>query len=70
MLCRCVVACVIMGMECRLMCVHVVRRMVGAQVYSLVRWLFGCGLVGVLVVLIVPLLCRSWRCQAFVAFSV
>ena len=24
----------------------VVRRMIGAQVYSAVRWLFGCGLVG------------------------
>ena len=40
-------------MECRLMCV--VRRMIGAQVYSVVHWLFGCGLVGLLVVLIVPL---------------
>ena len=34
----------------------VVRRMFGAQVCSVVRWLFGCGLVGLLVVLIVPLL--------------
>ena len=33
----------------------VVRRMIGVQVYSVVRWLFGCGLVGLLVVLIVPL---------------
>ena len=33
----------------------VVRRMFGAQVCSVVRWLFGCGLVGLLVVLIVPL---------------
>ena len=32
----------------------VVRRMFGAQVCSVVRWLFGCGLVGLLVVLIVP----------------
>ena len=32
----------------------VVHRMIGAQVYS-VRWLFGCGLVGWLVILIVPL---------------
>ena len=33
----------------------VVRRMFGAQVGSVVRWLFGCGLVGLLVVLIVRL---------------
>ena len=33
----------------------VVRRMIGGQVYSVVRWLFGCGLVGLLVALIVPL---------------
>ena len=33
----------------------VLRRMFGAQVCSVVRWLFGCGLVGFLVVLIVPL---------------
>ena len=33
----------------------VVRRMFGAQVCSVVRWLFGCGLVGLLMVLIVPL---------------
>ena len=33
----------------------VVRRVIGAQVYSVVRRLFGCGLVGLLVVLIVPL---------------
>ena len=33
----------------------VVRRMSGAHVRSVVRWLFGCGLVGLLVVLIVPL---------------
>ena len=32
-----------MGMKCRLM--SMVRRMVGAQVYSVVRWLFDCGLV-------------------------
>ena len=44
-------ACV--GMECRLMCV--MRRVIAAQVYSVVRWLFGCGLVGLLVVLIVLL---------------
>ena len=31
----------------------VVRRMFGAQAFSVVRWLFGCGLVGLLVVLIV-----------------
>ena len=31
------------------------RRMFGAQVGSVVRWLFGCGFVGLLVVLIVPL---------------
>ena len=31
----------------------VVRRMFGAQVCSVVRWLFWCGLVGLLVVLIV-----------------
>ena len=37
----------------RLMCV--VRRMFGAQVCSVVRLLFGCGLVGLLVVFIVPL---------------
>ena len=30
--------------------------MFGAQVCSVVRWLFGCALVGLLVVLIVPLL--------------
>ena len=46
-----------MGMECWLLCV--VRRMIGAQVYNVVRWLFGCGLVGLLVVLIVPL-CLSF----------
>ena len=34
---------------------YVVRRMFGAQVCSVVRWLIGCGLVGLLVVLIVPL---------------
>ena len=34
----------------------VVRRMFGAQVCSVVRWLFGCGLVGLLVVL----LCRCF----------
>ena len=33
----------------------VVHRRFGAQVCSVVRWLFGCGLVGLLVVLIVPL---------------
>ena len=33
----------------------VVRRMICAQVYLVVRWLFGCGVVGLLVVLIVPL---------------
>ena len=33
----------------------VVRRMFGAQVCSVVRRLFGCGLVVLLVVLIVPL---------------
>ena len=33
----------------------VVRRMFGAQVCSVVRWLFGCGWVGLLVVLIVSL---------------
>ena len=32
----------------------VVRQMFGAQVCSVVRWLFGCGLVGLLMVLIVP----------------
>ena len=32
----------------------VVRRMIGAEVYSVVRCLFGCGLLGLLVVLIVP----------------
>ena len=54
---------VLMGMECRLMCM--VRRMIGAQVYSVVRWLFGCGLVvGDFDCVIVPGLC----CQAFVAF--
>ena len=47
----------------------VVRRMFGAQVCSVVRWLFGCGLVVLSVVLTVPLFCRSWRCRAFVAFS-
>ena len=31
------------------------RKMFGAQVCSVVRWLFGCGLVGLLVVLVVPL---------------
>ena len=46
--------CVLMGVECWLMCV--VRRMFGAQVCSVVRWLFGCGLVGLSVVLIVLLL--------------
>ena len=35
----------------------VVRRMFGAQVCSVVRWLVVCGLVGLLVVLIVPLFC-------------
>ena len=33
----------------------VVRRMFGTPVGSVVRWLFGCRLVGLLVVLIVPL---------------
>ena len=36
----------------------VVRRMTGAQVYSVVRWLFGCSLVALLqqlVALFVPL---------------
>ena len=33
----------------------VVRPMIGAQVYRVVRWLFGCGLAGLLLVLIVPL---------------
>jgi hypothetical protein len=42
-----------MGVECWLMCV--VRRMFGAQVCSVVRWLSGCGLVDLLAVLIVPL---------------
>ena len=32
-----------------------VRGMIGSQVYSVVRWLLGCRLVGLLVVLIVPL---------------
>ena len=32
----------------------VVCRMFGAQVCSVVRWLFGCGLLGLLVVVIVP----------------
>ena len=57
----------LMGVEGWLMCV--VPRMLGAQVCSVARWLFGCGLVGLLVVLIV-LFCRSLRCRAFVAFSV
>ena len=48
----CAVTCVLMGVECWLMCV--VRRMFGAQVCSVVRWLFRCGFVGLLVVLIVP----------------
>ena len=48
----------------------VVRRMFGAQVCSVVRWLFGCGLVGLLVVLIVPLFYRSSRCRIFVALPV
>ena len=39
----------------------VVRWMTGAQVYSVVRWLLGCGLVGLLVVLIVPLFLSSVR---------
>ena len=33
----------------------VVRRMIVAQVYSVVCWLFGCGLDGLWLVLIVPL---------------
>ena len=33
----------------------VVRRMFGAQVCSVIRWPFWCGLVGLLVVLMVPL---------------
>ena len=41
-----------LGVECWLMCV--VCRMFGAQVCSVVRWLFGCGLLGLLVVVIVP----------------
>ena len=45
--------CVLTWVECWLVCV--VRRMFGATVYSVVRWLFGCGLVGLLVVLIVLL---------------
>ena len=44
-----------MGMECRLVWrAGTVRWMIGAQADS-VRWLFGCGLVGLMVVLIVPL---------------
>ena len=44
---------VFMGVECWLLCV--VRRMFGAQVCRVVGWLFGFGVVGLLVVLIVPL---------------
>ena len=33
----------------------VLRRMLGAQVSSVVRWLFGCRVFGLLVVFIVPL---------------
>ena len=44
---------VFMGMECWLMCV--VCRMTGAQVCSVIRRLFCCSLVGLLVVLSVPL---------------
>ena len=45
---RTLTPCVCMGIdgvpskECRLMCM--VRRMIGAQVYSVVCWLFGCAL--------------------------
>ena len=49
----CAVTCVLMGVEFWLMCV--VHRMFGAQVCSVVRWLFGCGLVGLLMVLTVTL---------------
>ena len=44
---------VFMGVERLLMCV--MCQMTGAQVYSVVHWLFGCSLVGLLVVLFVPL---------------
>ena len=54
----CVMTCVFMGLECWLM--FVVRRMIGAQVYSVVCWLFGCGLVGFLVVLLCHCFRRSW----------
>ena len=64
----CAVTCVLMGVDYWLMCV--VRRMFGAQVCSVVRLLFGCGLVGVLVVLIVPLLLSFLAMPAFIAFSV
>ena len=40
----CAVTCVLMGVECWLLCV--VRRMFGAQVCRVVRWLFGFGVVG------------------------
>ena len=49
----CAVTCVLMGVECWLLCV--VRRMFDAQVCRVVRWLFGFGVVCLLVVLIVPL---------------
>ena len=49
-----------MGVECWLL--YVVRRIFGAQVGRVVRWLFGLGFVGLLVVLI------DWRCRAFFCF--
>ena len=49
----CAVTCVLMEIECWLLCA--VRRMFGSRVCHVVRWLLGCGLVGLLVVWIVPL---------------
>ena len=61
---------VLMGVECWLMCV--VRRMFGAQACSVVRRLFGCGLVVLLVILIVqgdagPLLLSPWNAEVGVS---
>ena len=43
--------------------------MFGVQVCSVVRWLFGCGLVGLLVVLIVLLFCPLLFCAIVLGYA-
>ena len=64
----CAVTCVLTGVECWLVCV--VRRVFGAQICSVVSWLFGCGLVGLLVVLLVPLFLSFLAIPGLCCFSV